>query len=59
MWNADRTKYFGTKVPSPTERVMLDCFCNLHWLKVRTLQNLKRITATVATSQQNLEKQSK
>jgi hypothetical protein len=43
MWNDDRTMYCGTPQPDAFERALLWAHGEIHWLKVRTDQNLKRI----------------
>lgn len=43
MWNADRTMYYGTRVPDAFERIELEAQARLRWLLVETKQNLRRI----------------
>lgn len=43
MWNSDRTKYYGTLIPTEMERVTLEAHARLHWLRIETRQNLAKI----------------
>jgi len=43
MWNADRTYYGSCRQPDAFERAELWAQGELHWLNVRTRQNLAHI----------------
>jgi hypothetical protein len=41
MWNADRSMYYGTKEPDVFESILLEAHAKIHWLRIRTAQNLR------------------
>jgi hypothetical protein len=46
MWTTDadgRCRYFGALQPTAAERVLLSAHAEIHWLAIRTSQNLRAI----------------
>lgn len=43
IWSADRTMYYGTRLPDAFDRALLYAHAELHWLGIRTAQNIKHI----------------
>ncbi|WP_456622143.1 MULTISPECIES: hypothetical protein [unclassified Bradyrhizobium] len=43
MWSDDRRYYGSERLPDARERILLDALCKLHWLRIRTISNLRAI----------------
>jgi hypothetical protein len=46
MWTTDpdgTRRYFGARQPSPTESVILSMYAQIHWLAIRTKQDLAAV----------------